>query len=138
MAQHAGEAVRRGGVGQRVDQCLARRLRRAIDQPHLPAGGERDFERRGARRARVDVARQHDAQQARVVVAAFGVAADPVQVFDQTRRQEIVAAHDVGGAQFAPAQRVDRRFAVGEHPGVLAAAAALHRDDARRRLGGDA
>ena len=75
--------------------------------------------------------RQHDeaAQQAHRLLGPLGVAAEPEQVVGDAARQLGVAAL----APHAEARRRQQRHradrAVGQHPGVLAAAAALHRHD---------
>jgi hypothetical protein len=77
---------------------------------------------------------ERDAQQAGGLVAALGVTAEPVEIFDDSRGKLEAAAYQIGFADrvLEQAEGVDR--GIGEHPGILARAAALHRDDARVRF----
>ncbi|MCY1346301.1 hypothetical protein D9M69_323840 [compost metagenome] len=75
----------------------------------------------------VDIARQHHAQQPRAVVAALAVAAEPVEILHHPRGQVGVLADQVAHAEVARAQWLAVHWRLGQHPGVLAGPAALHR-----------
>ena len=79
-------------------------------------------------------ARRRCAEDADQVLGALGVAAEPEQVVGDAARQIAGArARRPTGCRSAPAASPALTGPSDEHPGVLAAAAALHRDDRRRR-----
>ncbi len=121
---HAGRPL---GTKQRLAQA---RLQRAMGFTGQGAQflGEREHRLQRPRVVIViDVTGQHDAQQPRVVFAAFAVAPEPEQVFHHPRGQIGIAAHQIGSAQRPRAlPLLTRRLAFAQHPGVLADATALH------------
>ena len=145
LLQVAGEAGR-GVVHDRGAQD-ARRLGRLVGAGAPPrrgcrsgAAGRRCPARRASRSAGrfLDHAQQRHAQQPRDVVAALGVAAEPVQVLHHAAGKVEAGAHQVLRPD-SPLQQAEGADRAGrQHPGVLARAAALHGDDARIGAGGRA
>ena len=78
--------------------------------------------------------RGRGAEEAHEALAALGVAAQPEQVVGDAAGQVAAAAASARRRGRRPAQQAEGADrAVGEDPGVLAAAAALHRHDHRAR-----
>ena len=102
-------------------QCRRRRL------AHRLAGQGQGAAQRLFVAIGIHVARQHHPQQARMVVATLGIAAVPEQVLHHPRRQVGILADQVAHAEPARSQRLAADCSLGQHPGVLARPAALHR-----------
>src|SRR5690606_17102154 len=100
----------------------------------LEIRGERPKQDRYFRRAHAAILRRAQEQRAdesTTRVRPLDVSADPEEIVRDAARKVRSAPHDVDGHARRVEERDGARLAAREHPGVLAATAALHRDDQR-------
>ena len=136
---HAGHL---SGLRQPGDQralehapCLPGRRHRGQHQPLAHAHGAQPGQQRLRGLVLTVQALQRDARQARDVLGALGVAAQPEQVFGRAAGHLAAALHHSGRGLVVGQQRGGVHRAIGLHPHIGTAAAALHRRDAAVALG---